>query len=197
MEILQLSLFPRTEDFSGKDFESFLSVSIFESIVANAISEAFDYVSSQPISISRVKSDVMNERVFAILVNNLLEKGLLCESELQMNYSGNARNCFKYGKYIFIVAKEGGSQNDTRVSDNIKNQSCDSDIIQIKYSIDPTWSQLCSMRFVYSYAGNEKYSRDIYLQTSSESTNTIVCQTEVQPAKITLKAGMKRKVANE
>lgn len=198
MNILQNTLFPRENEFSPEGFESFLASSEFESIVSDSIQQAFNCVSQDDIEVKRVKSDVMNSKSFCYLRDQLLASGVVSENNVSMSASGNVKNCFVCGDYIFVLCKEGASQNDTSITDNINNQSCDKDIIQIKYLINSSWTELLAIRLVYALGGSVVYSHDIPLSTLSgvALTNRLIID-NVESAKVTLKPGIKKHVANE
>lgn len=197
-EYLQTSLFPRQGEFSSERFESFLTNYNIESIVSSSINAAFDYVVSSPIEVLRVKSDVMNEQVFNKIRDGLLENGIVSENNFMMSRAGNVKNCFTIDDYIFVIAKEGAPHNNTKVTDNILNQSCDKDIIQIQYVINNGWTELAGMRFVYEYYGHAVYTHDInqYGESYFGLTNTSV-ESDVDEPTITIKPGIKRQVSNE
>lgn len=198
MKILQKSLFPRKNEFSPEGFENFLADGKFESIVSDSILETFNSVLQDDIEVKRVKSDVMNSRSFCHLTEQLLASGLISENNVSMSVSGNVKNNFVCGDYIFVLFKDGVSQNDTSITDNIKNQSCDKDIIQIKYLINISWTELLAVRFVYALGGSVVYSHDIPLSTRPRvALMNGVNIDNIESAKVTLKPGIKKHVANE
>ena len=198
MNILQNTLFPRKNEFSPEGFESFLANGEFESIVSDSILQAFNSVSQDDIEVKRVKSDVMNSKSFCYLRNQLLASGVVSENNVSMSVSGNVKNCFVCGDYIFVLCKDGASQNDTSITDNINNQSCDKDIIQIKYFINSSWTELLAIRFVYALGGSVVYSHDIPLSTIPRVALMNGANIDnIESAKVTLKPGIKKHVANE
>lgn len=197
MHILQATLFPRIDEFSAESFETFLASNNFESVVSTSVQDAFNYVSDSPLEIARVKSDVMNERVFCLLRDNLLANGLISECDIMTNRAGNVKNCFTMEDYIFVINKAGASQNDTKITDNINNQSCDKDILQIQYAIDNSWTELTGLRFVYSLGGTSVYIHDIPLVIRTGIIENSDVIEEVAAAKVSLKAGLKKHTVNE
>lgn len=203
MNVFQRSLFPRNNEFDPKRFESFLSGNNLESVVSNSIAHAFEEVlqvsdkDNLDSLTKRVKSDMMNGMTFRNIISGLQETGLISENNITHNSSGNVKSGFTVSDYIFILHKEGASKNATSITDNIYNQSCDKDIIEIRYVIDNTWTKLIAIRFVYALGGNTIYSHDVPLNTTTGIylANSIINE-QVEPVKVHLKPGIKKHAQN-
>ena len=160
-------------------------------MISEALIKSFDKVYGfQDLEERRVKSDMMNSVTFSILKNKLLGEGIVTMNDCIDSSAGNIKKHFYAGDYIFLLCKDGCTQNDTKITRAIEMQSCDKIIIQIQYTIDNSWNNLMSASFIYAEAGSTIFSYDIplsYALNQDNSSINIVAAREVEMPKVTLK----------
>lgn len=197
MLIRQLSLFPSEERFDPESFVSFVNSRNLPELVSSSAIETFNTVLNIGIQEKRVKSDVMNSMFFDNLKMRLLEEGVITTNDCIESIAGNVKKHFYAGDYIFVLSKDGSTQNNTKVTQAIERQTCDKIVIQIQYTIDDSWSDLIAIRFNYSEGGSTVFLYDVPFSSDVYSTNGITSSLDIETPKVTLKKFDENIVAND
>lgn len=184
---LQGSLFPAEKgEFDSKHFESLIanSPTLLEWLKIS-LRDAFAQLNTIECPMSkRVRSTNIHEFVFHFLANTLFRfPDLSGKVQISTSSSGNQRNFFIFGDYIFILKKQDASTNNTAITSLINHQLVSKHVITIEYNFGPLHDSLISLSLIYYNAKRQIYTKNISLSSAFNSSDDFGEVAEIVPTK--------------
>ena len=186
---IPFSLFPSKGDFQADHFEDTICRYDLQNILATACQNAWRSVYSYELYNStsrRCVATMMHEAFFAHIEQTIQTVPFAHQFDIHRSTSGNEREFFRVGDYIFIIKHDGSNTNETNQQERIEQQSVEQHIITIVYTIDAMRTSIAALNLDYRLGGQTLYRHAIPLQSASLAPN-VTTTAPITPTAPTLK----------
>jgi hypothetical protein len=167
------SFFPLEKgEFDYNDFENNCLGKGLEGCIERGVFSAFYKVKNSELELQfSTRASALHDQAFRDIENEINTHIEQADVFFTDGISGNQRMYFGFNNYLFILAKDGSSTNDTSVTESIRNQYGDRHIMIIKYSIDQLWENVLSIDMQYSIGNSVIYNNNIFFKGQTISAH--------------------------